>query len=193
MTSTSAVLPPFKESTQRQSLDFLLILSLSLFESASQAPLRDQPLNPIINPCTDPSPGRIWPLPDSTFLPLQSAFVPMLTPSISLPPKIPVPPWRRCCPTPQPPRSRLGSPPGGGQTDQNQCQVDQLTPTENWWNVFGKPPSTQSGFQQMGAHVTDAAAVAEWHYLSSQQPPALSRGKINWHVHSITLHSRNTL
>lgn len=48
----------------------------------SEPPSRDQPLNPIINPCTDPRLGRIWPLPDSTFLPLQSAFVPILTPSL---------------------------------------------------------------------------------------------------------------
>lgn len=164
----------------------------------SEPPSREQPLNPIINPCTDPSLGRIWPLPDSTFLPLQSAFVPILTPSLiyffATLQKIPVPPWRCCFPTARRrQRSRLGSPPGGGQTDQNQCQVDQLTPTVNWWNVLGKPRSILSGFQQMGAHVTDTAAVAEWHYLSSQQPPALSWGKINWHVHSITLHSGNTL
>lgn len=77
----SAALPPFKESGQRQSFP-LYIKSFSVQARPSEPPLQRSTHNPIINPCTDSSLGRIWPLPDSTFLPLQSAFVPILTPSL---------------------------------------------------------------------------------------------------------------
>lgn len=176
--------------------DFPLVLSLSLWRCRFVkciCSLRDQSLNPNISPSTDPSPSCIWPLPDPhsyLIFPSLSWCWPQPS-SPSLPRKIPVPPLH-CSPTPSH-QSRLGSPPGRGQTDQNQSQVDQLSPTATWWNVFSKPCSILSGLQQMDAHVTDTAAVGEWHYLSPQQPLALSWGKISSHVHWLTLHSRNTL
>ena len=81
-------------------------------------PFRDQSLNPnTSHPCL------IY-IPTSTL-----CLVLMLTPafiSFSIL-KIPVPPLAALQPRSQP--HRLGSPPGRGQTDQNQSQVDQLSPT----------------------------------------------------------------
>lgn len=172
----------------------------------SEPPSRDQPLNPIINPCTDPRLGRIWPLPDSTFLPLQSAFVPILTPSFiyffAPPPLKKIKIKKKSQSRPDDAAFQLHGGGSGADWGHLQAGVKQIRTSAKWiswlplWTggmCWVSPVPSCLGFRQMGAHVTDTAAVAEWHYLSSQQPPALSWGKINWHVHSITLHSGNTL
>lgn len=109
ITLASAALPPFKESGQRQSFP-LYIKSSSVQVRPSEPPSRDQPRNPIINPCTDPSLGRIRPLawfhiPTSTVSlcphpdPIPHLLLCPLPPSSPHPKKIPVPPWRCCFPS----------------------------------------------------------------------------------------------
>lgn len=154
--------------------------------------LSDQSLNPNLSTSTDPSPSCIPPLPCLIHIPT-STLCPNADPSLHLLLCSENPcPTPSCSPTPSQP-SRLGSPPGRGQTDQNQSQVDQLSPTATWWNVFGKPCLSCPGFSRWMLMSLTQRLLVKWHYLSPQQPLALSWGKISWHVHWLSLHSRNTL
>ncbi len=97
-------------------------------------PLRDQSLNPNLSTSTDPSPSCTPPflihIPTSTLCFCSNIDLSLY---LSLFSENPSPTLGSLQ------QSRLGSPPGRGQTDQNQSQVDQLSPTVTWWNVFSKP------------------------------------------------------